>query len=429
EGFDIDLVKLIARELGVEAVFTNASFDGIFPALLAGKFDLVASAVTITPERREQMAFSRPYYHAGQLIATRTDGLAVTGFDQLAGHQVGVQINTTGQFVLEKQAGVAVRKYNSIDLALLDLQARRLDAVVTDAPVLRYMIEQSFDDLVPRGEPLTQEYYGLAMHPAAGDLRDAVDEALIRIDARGEYARLHQRWFGTPGRLPIPDAGAAGTALSTAPELLPALLRGLAVSLRLTLLGLLAGLPLGLVVGLARLNSFRPLSLLAGAYVELMRGTPLLVQIFAIYYVLPALGLRLPAWPSAVIALGLNSAAYIAEILRAGIASIDVGQMEGARSLGLGYGQAMRYVVLPQALRRVVPPLTNEAIALLKDTSLVSVVAISELTRTGSELAARLGRPTLVWPAVALFYLALTFPLSRLAQALERRWDTTGEKP
>ncbi|MBI2299071.1 MAG: ABC transporter permease subunit [Armatimonadetes bacterium] len=432
EGFDIDLVERLARDLGVRVAWVNTAFDGIFPALLAGKFDLVASSVTITPERTAQMRFTRPYYNAGQLIAVARGGPSFETLTALSGHTVGVQINTTGQFVLEKQGGVSIRKYNSIDLALLDLRARRLDAVLSDAPTVRYMIRKGFPELTTVGKPLTEEFYGLAMRPDDTDLQAALDQSLEKLDTDGGYAALHRKWFGEPAFLPQLATAKPREEAAKAPgagEVLRPLLRGLRVSLELTLLALLAGLPLGLLVSLVRMSSFRPVAWLAGFYIELMRGTPLLVQIFAIYYVLPAIGVRLPALPSALVALSLNVAAYIAEILRAGVQSIDVGQMEAARSLGLSYGLAMRLVVLPQAFRRVVPPLTNEAIALLKDTSLVSVVAISELTRSGSELASRLGRPTLVWPLVAALYLLLTFPLSRLSARLERRWDVEGRQP
>ena len=153
-----------------------------------------------------------------------------------------------------------------------------------------------------------------------------------------------------------------------------------------------------------------------------MRGTPLLVQILFVYFVLPTVGVSLPAYASGILALTLNSAAYISEVIRAGILSIDAGQMEAARSLGMSYRQAMRRVILPQTFRRVVPPLTNEGIALLKDSSLVSVIGLTELARTGQELASRYAAPLTIWPLVALLYLALTFPLTQLAQELERRW-------
>jgi His/Glu/Gln/Arg/opine family amino acid ABC transporter permease subunit len=184
----------------------------------------------------------------------------------------------------------------------------------------------------------------------------------------------------------------------------------------------LFGLPIGLLLALARVQSSRLLKAPAAVYVEVMRGTPLLVQILFIYFVLPSFGVNIPAFWSGIIALTLNSAAYIAEIFRAGIQSIDAGQMEAARSLGMTHAQAMRRIILPQTFRRVVPPLTNEAIALLKDSSLVSVIGLTELARTGQELASRYAAPLTIWPMVAIFYLLLTFPLTRIAEYLERRW-------
>lgn len=427
EGFDIDLGNAIGKELGVEVEWTNSSFDGIFPALLSKKFDLVMSSVTITPERKAKMAFSRPYYNAGQIIAVQRDGEEFRSFKELTGKQVGVQINTTGQFVLEKQGGVTIKKYNSIDLALSDLKNGRLDAVVSDAPVVRYMVRKGFSELKAVGEPLTEEYYGIVMRKDDTDLQKAVNDALVRIAERGDYTRLHQRWFGVEAQMPQMDTSSTKVEDKAEPlsaqKVMPPLLRGLVLTLQLTLLSLLGGLPIGLLVALARLSKFKPLAWAAGFYVEFLRGTPLLVQIFAIYYVLPAVGINLPDFTSAVIAFSLNGGAYMAEIFRAGIQSIDKGQIEAAQSLGMNYAMAMRLVVLPQALRRVIPPLTNEGIALLKDTSLAQVVAISELTRAGSELSSRLGDPIHVWPIVALLYLAMTFPLTRLTQYLEKRWE------
>jgi His/Glu/Gln/Arg/opine family amino acid ABC transporter permease subunit len=436
EGFDIDLGELIGQELGVRVAWTNMSFDGIFPALLAKKFDLVMSSVTITPERQAKMAFSCPYYNAGQIIAVQRGEPRFRSLADLAGQEVGAQINTTGQVELEKRGDVHIKKFNSIDLALLDLKNGRLAAVVSDAPTVRYMLKRGFPNLTTVGEPFTSEHYGIALRPEDTDLLAAVNAALARLAETGAYARQHEKWFGVAAEMPsvsgppeqvegkmVTLSGREGAETPSERRVLRPLLRGLALTVRLTTMSLLCGLPLGLLIGLARITKFRPLAWVAGLYVEFMRGTPLLVQIFAIYFVLPTVGLNLPPFPCALVAFSLNAAAYLAEIFRAGIQSIDVGQMEAAQSLGMTYGLAMRLVILPQAIRRVIPPLTNEAIALLKDTSLVSVIAISELTRTGSELASRLADPLRVWPLVALLYLAMTFPLTRLTHTLERRWE------
>jgi len=425
-GFDIDLGKAIARELGVKARFINASFDGIFPALQNGIFDVVMSSVTITPERSASMLFSDPYYDSGQLIAVNQDRQGIATPDDLKGKTIGVQINTTAQFELEKKDGVTVNKYNTIDLALLDLRNHRIDAVVGDAPVLKYMIFQSFRELKTVGRRFTDEKFGIALAQNSEDLQQEINKALKKIRETGEYDRIHEKWFGEAA-----ERAAAQQSQLTKPKVFDlsiirktfwVFLRGVWLTARLALLSLGLGLPIGLLLALMRVQSSRLIAAPAAIYVEVMRGTPLLVQILFIYFVLPYFGVYLPAFTSGVIALTLNSAAYISEIFRAGILSIDAGQMEAARSLGMTYSQAMQKIILPQTFRRVVPPLTNEAIALLKDSSLVSVIGLTELARTGQELASRYAAPLTIWPVVAVFYLLLTFPLTRVAEYLERRW-------
>jgi len=147
------------------------------------------------------------------------------------------------------------------------------------------------------------------------------------------------------------------------------------------------------------------------------------MQIYVIYFVLPSIGIQLASMQAGILALSLNAAAYISEIFRAGIESIDSGQMEAARSLGMDYRRAMANVILPQTLRRVLPPLTNEAVALLKDSSLVSVVALEELMRAGKEAATNGGSPTTVYLSVAVIYLIMTLPLTWLVRRLEEKWQ------
>ena len=420
-GFDVDIGRAIARELGVRPELVNASFDGVFPALQNGGFDVVISAVTITPERSATLLFSDPYINAGQQVVVRDDS-PIANLDGLAGRTVGVQINTTAQYAMEKRAGVTLAKYNTIDLALLDLQNGRIDAVASDGPVLRYMIRMSFPGLKTVGSEYTDEQFGVVLARGSDDLRRAVNAALWRIQDSGEYAKLHTKWFGESADL----QGVATNVRAFDPGLVARtwsfFLRGVALTAAMAGSSLLLGLPLGLALALARVQPRRLLSAPAVAYVEVMRGTPLLVQILFVYFVLPIAGVNLSAWASGILALTLNAAAYISEVIRAGIQSIEAGQMEAARALGMSHWQAMRRIILPQTFRRVVPPLTNEGIALLKDSSLVSVIGLTELARTGQELASRYAAPLTIWPLVALLYLALTFPLTRVAEYLERRW-------
>ncbi|MEO7969887.1 MAG: basic amino acid ABC transporter substrate-binding protein, partial [bacterium] len=195
-GFEIDLGNAIGRELGARVTWINSGFDGIFPALQNGSFDAVIASVTITPERSTSMLFSDPYYDSGQLIAVHQGTTGITAPENLVGKKVGVQINTTAQLDLEKRQGVTVAIYNTIDLALLDLKNGRIDAVVGDAPVLRYMIRQSFRELQTVGHRFTDEKFGIAFAQSSEDLRRAVNAALWRIQDSGEYDRIHEKWFG-----------------------------------------------------------------------------------------------------------------------------------------------------------------------------------------------------------------------------------------
>ena len=203
----------------------------------------------------------------------------------------------------------------------------------------------------------------------------------------------------------------------------PLLLTGAVVTVKITALSVALGVIIGLFVGVARICHVAPLRVLAAIYVDFLRGTPLLVQIFLIYFALPVItGQRVDPFFAAIASCGINSGAYVAEIFRAGIQSIDAGQMEAGRSLGMSWMQTMRYIIVPQAFKRVIPPLGNEFIALLKDSSLVSVIGFEELTRRGQLIIARTYGSLEIWLSVAIIYLAMTLTISRFVAYLERRY-------
>ena len=202
----------------------------------------------------------------------------------------------------------------------------------------------------------------------------------------------------------------------------PLLLIGAGVTIQITVLSTAIGFVIGLVVGVARISHLRPLRLLAEVYVAFFRGTPLLVQIFLFYFALPVItGQRIDPFIAAISACGINSGAYVAEIFRAGIQSVDEGQMEAGRSLGMTWLQTMRYIIVPQAFKRVIPPLGNEFIAMLKDSSLVSVIGFEELTRRGQLIIAKTYGSFEIWMSVAVIYLVMTLTISRFVAYLERR--------
>ncbi len=206
-------------------------------------------------------------------------------------------------------------------------------------------------------------------------------------------------------------------------EVFPLLLGGAWVTLYLSLTASSIGATLGLFVGMARVSRFRAVRVSATTYTEAIRGTPLLMQLIVLYYGLPSVGINLEAIAAGIIGLSANSAAYVGEIFRAGIQSVGRGQLEAAQASGLTHLQAMRFVILPQAFRIVLPPLTNEFVTMLKDSSLVSTLAIAELLRTGREVVAWKVNVFSPFAGVTLLYLAMTLPLTHLARYLERRID------
>ena len=205
----------------------------------------------------------------------------------------------------------------------------------------------------------------------------------------------------------------------------PLLIAGACITVEITALTVFFGMVIGICVSLIRMSDFKILRWMGNVYVDFIRGTPLLIQIFLVYFALPSIiGHRVDAYFAAISACSINSGAYMAEVFRGGIQSIDIGQMEAGRSLGMTWWQTMRYVILPQAFKRIIPPLGNEFIAMLKDSSLVSVIGFEELTRRGQLIIARTYASFEIWMAVAIIYLILTFTVARLTGLLERKFET-----
>jgi len=455
-GFDVEVGNEIAREMGVKVRWVDLEWAGVLGALESGKADLVMAGVTITEERKKKgYLFSRPYFLSGQIMVRRKGDSSIQRPEDLKKKRVSVQAETTGQFAVER-LGIPKEKmfrFDQVMDGLLDVRNGKSDATVGDLPTLQAILRKGYPELELVPPVFVKENLGIVVWRTHPELMAVVNRALDKMMVDGRYARIYQRWIQEPyttaivGELdqvkdqgsPVPkikedapapttpSAPVTGSAFTfrwdLLPEAIPVLLKGARLTLMLTALSLAFGIVGGLILALARVAPvpvFRPF---ATAYVEVVRGTPLLMQIYVIYFVLPAIGIEMGALQAGVLALSLNASAYVSEIFRAGIQSIDTGQMEAARSLGMDYGSAMRWVILPQTVRRVLPPLTNEAVSLLKDSSLVSVVALSELMRVGKEIATNSGSATTVYLTVALFYLAMTLPLTWLVRRLEAKWQ------
>ena len=206
---------------------------------------------------------------------------------------------------------------------------------------------------------------------------------------------------------------------------IPYILKGIGITVQIVISATIIGLILGILLALCKIGKITVLRLLADFYTSIFRGTPLVVQLLIAYYVLwPLLGITISPLNASIIIFGLNSAAYVSEIMRGGILSIDPGQMEAGRSLGMTWAQTMRYIIMPQAFKRIIPPLGNEFIAMLKDSSLVSVIGFEELTRRGQLIIARTYASFEIWMCVALIYLVMVFMVARFVAVLERKFET-----
>ncbi|MEB3264679.1 MAG: ABC transporter permease subunit [Synechococcus sp.] len=431
QGFDIDLIRAIGKTTGHTVDFVSLPFDGLIPALQGGSLDMVISAMTITAERAQAVDFSRPYFLAGLGILVKENNSSIHSLEDLEGRTIAVQIGTTGAKAMAEVPGARLTTFDTAPLALQELINGNVDAYVNDLPATLHAIRTAgLKGLRIAGTPLTEEFYGIAF-PRNSPLRTTVNEGLERILEDGTYARLYRSWFGQePPALPqeAPSLAEAHRKASLDPlQLLRNLLRGSGITLSLTLVSFGFGLLGAGLVAYGLLAGGPVLRGLCRIYVDLFRGTPMLVQLFMIYFGLPALlnGLGMPfsldRFVAAVIALSLNVAAYLSEVLRAGIESIDRGQWEAADALAMNPIARMRFVVLPQALRRVLPPLANEFITLIKDTSLAAVIGFDELFREGQLVVATTYRAFEVYLAVALVYLVMTSATSWLFKRLERR--------
>ncbi len=436
QGFSYDLMNAIAAAAGFKVDFQSVPFDGIIPGLQAKTVDAGISSITITEERAKAVSFSRPYFKAGLAIAVRADKQDITNFNSLKNKKIAVQIGTTGAQQAKSVPGVQIRSFDSAPLALQELANGNVDAVINDAPVTLYAINQgNIQGIKIVSKLLTEEYYGIATAKNSPNLV-LINQGLATVLKNGTYAQIYRKWFNaSPPQLPdkslfenqvaTPGVSAILTSIRVILQSLPTLLQGALVTLQLTIVSIVLGLTTGSLLGIVRLSRVMPVRWAARAYVDFFRGTPLLVQIFMIYFGIPAVAqelgftFNLDRFVAAVMALTLNSAAYIAEIVRAGIQSIEPGQAEASQSLGLSSVQTMRYVIFPQAFRRMLPPLGNEFIAMLKDTSLVAVIGFEELFRKGQLIVAENYRAFEIYAAVAVVYLCLTLVCSQAFSRLE----------
>ncbi len=429
-GFELDIVEAVANELGVRAQLVQTAWDSLIPALERGDYDLAMNGLEIIPEREKRVLFSRPYYVFTLQLMVRNEEQNIKNIQDLPGKKVGTLAGAVAHDTLKQIGNVDIRSYSAA-WPYEDLALGRLDAVFLDTPITVYYGKPD-TRLKYAGPPEGEGFYGIAIRKQDRDLKDVVDRVIDRLLRTGELKRIYEKW-GLWDKaqskllsynMTSTDAGRQFRSESTDAPLhtfFPSLLRGAAITVLISAASMALAMILGVMLALVRGYGPRPAGIVATAYVEIYRGTPLLVQLFILYYGLPNIGITLSPLAAAIIGLGMNYAAYEAEVYRAGIDAVPWGQMEAALSLGMGQSLALRKIIFPQAFRVSLPAVTNDFIALFKDSSIVSVIAMVELTKTYGILAATTLRYFELGVIVAILYFGMSYPLSLLARRLERK--------
>ncbi|MCM3778238.1 amino acid ABC transporter substrate-binding protein/permease [Microbacterium hydrocarbonoxydans] len=425
-GIDMDLLRAIAEDQGFEVEIRQLGFDAAVQALQANQVDAVMAGMSITDERKQTFDFSDPYFTSGIQLGV-LDSSDIQSLDDLDGEAVAVKTGTQGQTFAEEnqdEYGFRITPYQDTTDMVDAVKAGQAVGYFEDFPVLAYGIQQGSGFRLV-GEPELGGEYGFAVNKGQNpELIEMFNAGLKNLQDSGEYDEIVDRYLAEG------DGGEGGSAqatdiISVAIKYWPALMQGLWLTILATLVAIVAAFILGLVFGFGRISRIAPFRWIATAYVFVFRGTPILVQAFFVFFAVPQLfpGLTFDPFVAGAITLSLNTGAYMTEIIRGGIQAVDPGQNEASRSLGLSHWKTMRKVVLPQAFRIMIPSFVNQGIITLKDTSLISVIGLAELTFQSRQIIASTYLSAQVLTIVAIIYFVVITLLTLLANRLERTFN------
>lgn len=413
-GFDISIAEKIAKDMGVKLKIEELGFDALLGALKTGKIDLIISGMSITEERLKEVDFSDPYFVVQQKVLVRKDDKnKYKTTDDFEGVSVGAQKQTTQEALVKNEmTGADLTSLQKVPDLINNLLNKKVNAVVMEQPVAEAYAQQSKDLAIAsvgfeQGEKVT----AIAMSKNTPELKQHVNASIKTINDKdlltGYKKKANELMFQEDQSF-LQKYG-------------PYYLSGAKYTILLAFVGVLFGLIFGSLLALMKLSKNKLLKALAVIYIEYVRGTPLLVQIFIVYFGTGVVGLDLSKLLAGCIAVSLNSAAYVAEIVRAGINAVNKGQMEAARSLGMNQKEAMRFIIFPQAIKNILPALGNEFVTIIKESSVVSVIGVSELIFQTGVVQGASFKPFLPYVLVSLIYFAMTFCISRLLGLVERR--------
>ncbi len=443
-GFEVDIINAISKEMGVEHNHFQNQWDGLIPGLKRNDYDIAINGLEITEDRKKEVAFSIPYYITFQQIVVRATSEDIKDLDGLEEKKVGTLKASLAERILKEHGYINVKTYDSEASSYEDLKNGRLDAVLIDEPVAKYYAGWN-PALKLTGDPIGEVVYGIVMRKQDTILQNSINVAITKLITSGKLREILEQWdmWNYMVAVYLDDKTTSNIKPTKYNQFLdsrkvdltfddyvdryigylPILGEAALTTIILSILSMIVAVFLGLIIALTKVYAPKPIAFLATAYIEIIRGTPLLIQLFFIYYALPSLGLNLNPFTAAILGLGLNYSAYEAENYRAGLYSVPKGQMEAAISLGMTRRQALKHIIIPQAIRLVIPPVTNDFISLLKDTSLVSVIAMAELTKRYLELSATYYDYIGTGIIVAIIYLLIGLPFVKLSKYVENKYS------
>ena len=428
-GIDMDLIKAIAKDQGFEIEITNPGFDAAINAVQSGQADGMIAGMSVTDARKETFDFSDSYYTANTILGVK-ESSTISSYEDLNGKTVGVKNGTASQtFLTENQSkyGYKIKTFADGSSMYDSLNTGSIDAVMDDEPVLKYSISQGQKLKTPiEGTPIGETAFAVKKG-SNPELIEMFNNGLANLKASGEFQKILDKYLAadsTSESSTVDETTIWGLLKNNYKQLLS----GLGITLSLALISFAIAIVIGIIFGMFSVSPYKSLRLISEIFVDVIRGIPLMILAAFIFWGIPNFIESLTGQQSPIndfvagtIALSLNSAAYIAEIVRGGIKAVPIGQMEASRSLGISYSKTMRKIVLPQATKLMLPNFVNQFVIALKDTTIVSAIGLVELFQTGKIIIARNYQSFKMYAILAVFYLVIITLLTRLAKRLEKR--------
>src|SRR6266403_3421428 len=430
-GYEKEMVDALAAAMGRKPEFVASDWETLVSSLQRGSFDVIVNGLEPTGDRAKQIQFSKPYYIFQLALTVRNDEQQIHSLADCGNRTVGTLGNTAASRILQKE-GIPFRGYADAVAAYRDLELKRIDAVLMDVPAEVFYVSKN-TTLKRAGEPFFRGTYNIGLRKGDDALKTEVDAAIDRIINDGTLEQLLRKWgLWNDAQLELQNRAKPGqgntdvayditSASFNWREAIWRLTRAAFVTVLIAFGSMTIALTLGMPLAIGQWKGPRPIQWLCTIYVEFFRGTPVLVQLLFLYFGLPTIGLAMPGWLTALLGLGLNYAAYESQVYRAALEAIPRGQWEASYLLGMSPLLAFRRIILPQAFRIALPPMTNDFVSLFKDTSTAYAISVWELATAYRELANASGQFLMLGVAVSLYYLAMSLPMAHLARRLERR--------